>query len=859
VYLGVPASPRQYSGAWLIEIDERNKCTVGSPFLHSTSYIKQDATQQQYVEEQLFHKRLEHHARQKINTDDSLYDISNGTTAQPIATAPQQDTKDTDAAEAVRAALRKVLSERQSAQQQLNDRLQLDAQRAADTMRTDDDEHDDDATLAAPDLDDGQAQQQAADAKAAPRLQDDGVAAMPTAPLLPRRSARLQARHDRAEMERRTQSAPAHAQAKAQFIRSMQAELEPRARQRLRKAMKVIVEEAVDDVAQSRTTAPMSRTRRKNLCRNQLARMMKTYAKQATLKTAQHETSKSTHDMTMMRRFEDPTSHKKAMAGPHATQWRLAEEQEIAQMRRLNIWEEVEAAEMLTLDPQAVLHTIWQYKTKYDDDNYVSRRKARLCIDGSKQRQGVNFQETFAPTANIVSTRLVALMAAQQYDKGVRLWSLDITAAFLNAPLKETVYMRGPSNIPSMKNKVFRLLRAVYGLKQAAHAWYVLLSGILGKLGWVKSQKDSCLFVKQNGDHESALAIHVDDMKIATTKKEFEKLCRALQEDHNLGVSSCLANEHIGVQIEQSAASIFLHQTAYTTNLLLEHNMLGSKPASKPGISGLDMLPDDSPFLDKARKQSYGRLVGSLQWLAIMTRVDIQFTVNFLSRFVMHPQECHFDAARHLLRYLNGTRGLGLKYACKQSGAAAHVLSKHAFVDASHASIKMLRDAPKSKSVSGYMLFVGDALIKWASKVQQSNLDARRYAAEPHSTDGDEDMVIDAVSSAGAEYLALSACCQDISYVTQTLKEFALFRDSAKTPWTVHEDNQSTIKVAENQHAGSKLSRHFAVRHNIIRHMLDHKMIELQYVTSQNQLADMLTKAHVPNMIKHREQMLSDS
>jgi hypothetical protein len=149
------------------------------------------------------------------------------------------------------------------------------------------------------------------------------------------------ARTSQAETERRTQASPAHAQAKALFIRSMQAELAPRVRQRMRKTMKVIVEDAVADVAESRlaaSQAPMSRTRRKNMARNQLARMMRVYAKQATMQKRQTETSGQAHDMSMQRRYDDPTSHKQAMAGPHADAWRAAEQHEINQMRRLHVW-----------------------------------------------------------------------------------------------------------------------------------------------------------------------------------------------------------------------------------------------------------------------------------------------------------------------------------------------------------------------------------------------------------------------------------------------------------------------------------------------------------------------------------------
>jgi hypothetical protein len=580
----------------------------------------------------------------------------------------------------------------------------------------------------------------------------------------------------------------------------------------------------------------------------------------------EHTLSSAKRD-EIARRPTDPKSRKEAMMSLARQQWTEAERKEIQNMIALEVWRIVPEDEAATVKAAEILTTLWQYKTKYNERNEPIKYKARLCVNGSRQGN----VDSFAPTASAMATKLVATVAARQRGRGVRLFSADITAAFLNAFLKEKVYIR-PNNVPGFSGKLLLLLRTMYGLKQAAREWSRRLHSVLTAQGWKQSAKDQCLYIRLQPAHkgslsiEEAMVVHVDDMKIATTQRLFETFCAELTTKHGLGVTGGFTKEHVGIQIRQSDECIEMHQQAFLSNLLVNNDMENCVPAKLPSPYNLDKFVDDSPLLESMQKTKYKNNVGSLHWAAIWTRPDIQYAVTWLAAAGMAPQQSHQKAMTHILRYIKGTLNKCLRIACHNSTTPPPPLRKEMYVDASHASVRRIPTAPKSISVTGWVVLIDGFPLRWHCKRQHSNAAARKLAAatgmatdlNAHDDGKDpvkEDMIVHAISSAGAEYrAAVGGCVSGIARAQLLMDEFVTLRND--TPWTVYEDNQAVIKVAKNKDGNAKLTRHLAVRHNILHHMVQSGFVVLQYVSTGKQVADLFTKPNAPFFAQHREVIL---
>jgi hypothetical protein len=395
----------------------------------------------------------------------------------------------------------------------------------------------------------------------------------------------------------------------------------------------------------------------------------------------------------------------------------------------------------------------WVFKTKRDAGGAIVRHKARLVAKGYVQREGVDSDEVFAPVARLDSVRALIAVAAHM---GWQVHHIDVKLAFLNGDLKEEVYVEQPPGFTSTdeKAKVFRLCKALYGLRQAPRAWNVKLDATLKQLSFESSLSEHALYMHGKGQTRIILGVYVDDLiitgadaeEIAKFKREMmDKFCMS-----DLG----LLHFYLGIEVHQDGSGIMLTQEGYASKLLERAGMAECNSTLVPMEPRLKLSKDSkAPATDAT---FYRSVVGCLRYL-VHTRPDITFDAGYVSRFMEAPTTEHLAAVKHLLRYIADTLSLGYRY--KRGGNGELV----GFSDSD-----MAGDVDDRKSTSGTLFSLGDCPITWQSQKQK----------------------IVALSSCEAEYVAaVIVACQGV-WLCWLLNDMIGKRSSATT---IYIDNKSAI------------------------------------------------------------------
>jgi len=444
--------------------------------------------------------------------------------------------------------------------------------------------------------------------------------------------------------------------------------------------------------------------------------------------------------------------------------------------------------------------TKWVFRNKLDEDGKVTRNKARLVAKGYSQEEGIDYDETYAPVARLESIRMLCAFASH---KRMKLFQMDVKSAFLNGYIKEEVYVEQPPGFedPHHLDHVYKLKKALYGLKQAPRAWYERLSTFLLEKGFSRGNVDTTLFIKHHTKHFILVQIYVDDIIFGATNNALcEEFSKLMQGEFEMSMMGEL-NFFLGLQIKQSKEGIFINQAKYTKELLKKFGLEDAKSYDTP-MSTTTKLDKDEKGKSFDQKL-YRSMIGSLLYLTA-SRPDIMFSVCLCARFQSCPKESHYVAVKRIFRYLKGTLNMGLWY------ARGKTLDLLGYTDADFAGCKIDR-----KSTSGSCQFLGSALVSWFSKKQ-------------HSV---------AMSTTEAEYIAAGSCVAQIIWMKHQLNDFGLVLE--KIP--IKCDNMSTICLTKNpiQHSRTK---HIEIRHHFIRDHVQNGDILIDFVCTDDNLADLFTK-----------------
>jgi hypothetical protein len=512
----------------------------------------------------------------------------------------------------------------------------------------------------------------------------------------------------------------------------------------------------------------------------------------------------------------EPRTLAEAKRRPDWLQWEKAILEELETLRAAGTWVLEEAP------PGAnIIGSKWVFKAKKDAAGFIARLKARLVAQGFSQIGGVDFDDTYAPVARLASSRAIIAMA-NRLD--LLLHQVDIKGAYLNGELNdnEVLYMHHPPGYKPRDagNRVLRLKKTLYGLKQSGRRWYQKLSSIFESLNFQKCSVDQAVFYKQDKSKNelTVVAVHVDDCTIASSSlrliNDFKAGLRKHVEVTDLGELHWM----LGVEIkrDRDARTIHLSQRAYIDSILRRYNLDELKPLSTPMDPATRLTSEQAPATAEEhaimRDKPYREAVGALNWAALATRPDIAFAVATVARFAANPGPAHWDAVKRIYRYLAGTRDLWLTY-----GETRRVLEGYADADGS-----MTEDR---RAISGYAFLIDGGAVSWSSKRQE----------------------IVSLSTTESEYVAATHGMKEGLWLRSLLSEVF---EPIKPPTTLFSDNQSAIALARDHQYHSR-TKHIDVRYHFIRWVIEQGSLRLVYCPTDDMVADTLTKALPSPKVKH--------
>ncbi|KAM1053550.1 hypothetical protein ACFX2I_000976 [Malus domestica] len=457
----------------------------------------------------------------------------------------------------------------------------------------------------------------------------------------------------------------------------------------------------------------------------------------------------------------------------------------------------------------------WVFKTKLKENGEVDKYKARLVAKGYCQQYGIDYAEVFAPVARLDTIRVVISLAAQ---KNWGIYQLDVKSAFLHGEIEEEVFVDQPPGYEQKghESKVYRLKKALYGLKQTPRAWYSRIESYFIEEGFNKCPHEYTLFIKTAREGKILIAcLYVDDL-IFTGNDEtmFEKFKKSMTAEFDMTDLGKM-RYFLGIEVIQRSDGIFIGQRKYAQEVLEKFNMDQCNPVQNPVVPGLKLTRNGGVEVDST---VYRQMVGNLMYLTA-TRPDLMFVVSLIIRYMERPTEEHLQVAKKVLRYVKGTVDLGIFY---KKGGTEELTG---YTDSDYAG-----DQDDRKSTSGYVFMMSSGAVSWSSKKQP----------------------VVTLSTTEAEFIAAASSACQVVWLRRIMESL---NQEQYGPTLVYCDNVSAIKLSKNLVLHGR-SKHIDIRFHFLRDLVKDGVLELAQCSSQEQVADVLTKPlKVDTFLKMRELM----
>lgn len=504
----------------------------------------------------------------------------------------------------------------------------------------------------------------------------------------------------------------------------------------------------------------------------------------------------------------EPSTFDEAINSVQGSEWLNSINEELTSIYANNVWHVVR-----NIPANArILSTKWLFRIKWAQ-GVIERFKARLCVRGFEQIEGVDYHDIFAPVIRLTSLRILLAIAA--YDD-LELEQIDIKTAFQYALLDEDIYIYAPEGSGYPPDTLLKLDRSLYGLKQAPRKFNELINEFIESLGFKRSDVDQCVYTQNVNGEIVYIGLYVDDIifigrdaaYIQQIKKQFADRFAIKEFD--------TASKILSIEItrDRKNRSLTINMPHYIDNLLSKFNMSGCKdldnPTPLPYAANFqvntDITEEEKAYM---KNVPYREAIGGLIYLSSCCRPDISYSVSMLASVMQNPSKYHWQLVKHLLTYLASTKYRGIEYTSVNPAIGNRILC---YSDADHAG-----DKYKRKSRTGYLAMLNNGPISWYSKMQLNI----------------------AISSTESEYYALSATTQEALWLRQFMYYIHLPQSD---PTVIFEDNSSTIILATN-HNYSFRTKHIATRHHFIRQHVDFCDISVLKIPTADQCADVLTKS----------------
>jgi transposase InsO family protein len=536
------------------------------------------------------------------------------------------------------------------------------------------------------------------------------------------------------------------------------------------------------------------------------------------------ERNNATDDLT-----DNPTLNM-ALAGKERDKWIEAIKKELDNIKAEGVYDLVDPK---TETIENLLGSKMVLRRKRGKTGKIERYKACLTARGDLQRENIDYAETFAPVVKSASLRVFFALCAKL---GLKIRHMDVTSAFLNGSLKETVYMRQPKGFeePGKETWVWKLKRALYGLKQGGREWYQCINEFFtDSLGFTRTFADHSIYVYDAHGSTIIIPLYVDDLLIGYSEDEQMQCIKTQLEARFKMVDVGAASWVLGMRVtnDHELGRVTLDQTQYIHQVLQRFGMMDCKPASTPLPEKETYVPATEEEILAARDYPYLSVLGSVMYAMLGTRPDIAYAVSTLSRYASNPGTKHVRALKHLLRYLKGTQDYGIvysRYGGTLIGCESEPIDENSifgYTDSDYAT-----DLSTRRSVSGSIFMLAGGPISWSSKLQPSV----------------------SQSSTEAEYVASAEAAKEAIWLRQLMCDL---KQDISEPTTLFIDNRGAQMLAKNpvNHANTK---HIDVRNHFIRECVENGSIVLKSVASADNVADICTKALGKNKIMHFRSMM---
>ena len=502
---------------------------------------------------------------------------------------------------------------------------------------------------------------------------------------------------------------------------------------------------------------------------------------------------------------DDPKTFLEAMQSRDSAFWREAVDDEMDSILSNNTYDIVDL-------PQGckAIGCKWIFRKKYHTDGSIQTFKARLVAKGFRQKEGIDYFDTYAPVARTTTIRVLFALASLH---NLYVHQMDVKTAFLNGDLDEEVYMEQPEGfvLPNNEHKVCKLKKSIYGLKQAPKQWHVKFDNAILSNGFRHNNGDKCLYSKTCKNYVIIVCLYVDDMLILSDDmKGIEETKRFLSSTFkmkDLGEVDTI----LGIKVTRHSGGFALGQAHYIEKVLNKFSHLKAKEANTPFDHSKPLVKHSGRAVAQLE---YASVIGSFMYAAQCTRPDISFAVSKLSRFTINPSVDHWKAIGRVLGYLKKTKNLCLHY------------SKFPSILEGYTDASWIANLGDNLSTTGWVFTLGGGAVSWGSKKQ---------TCISHST-------------MEAEFIALAATGKEAEWLRDLLIEIPIIKEDVSTI-SIHCDSQATLARAYSGVYNGK-SRHISLRHGYVSELIQRGVISISYVRSSENLADPFTKPLTRDLVE---------